>query len=66
MPNYVYKCQSCSQLHEMGQSYDARPIESCPHCGRKQLKRIIQPIALVFRGNGWYQTDNRKSQDRGM
>lgn len=60
MPTYEYLCQNCGHQLEQFQSITARPLRLCPKCGRKQLKRLIGAGAgILFKGNGFYQTDYR-------
>jgi predicted nucleic acid-binding Zn ribbon protein len=38
----------------------ARPLRTCPVCGKKELKRLIGTGAgIIFKGSGFYQTDYR-------
>jgi predicted nucleic acid-binding Zn ribbon protein len=36
------------------------PIEVCPTCGGS-VHRIVFPVGLMFKGSGFYSTDNRGS-----
>lgn len=36
------------------------PLSTCPTCGG-EVHRIVYPVGLVFKGSGFYSTDNRKS-----
>ena len=60
MPIYVYECRSCRRRFEKLQSYNDEPIRVCPHCGG-ETQRVFQPVGVIFKGSGWYITDNRKS-----
>jgi predicted nucleic acid-binding Zn ribbon protein len=33
-------------------------VEICPECGGG-VHRLIQPVGIVFKGSGFYVTDNR-------
>jgi len=60
MPVYAYKCENCDYHFDVKQSFSDDPITDCPNCGHKQtVRRIIQPAAVVFKGPGFYVTDNR-------
>jgi predicted nucleic acid-binding Zn ribbon protein len=38
----------------------AKPLRTCPACGKKRLKRLIGSGAgIIFKGSGFYQTDYR-------
>ncbi|MGH2616759.1 MAG: FmdB family zinc ribbon protein [Thermomicrobiales bacterium] len=36
------------------------PLTECPECGSR-IRRVIQPVGVVFKGSGWYITDSRPS-----
>jgi putative FmdB family regulatory protein len=60
MPTYDYVCDSCRHQFEAFHSMKAEPLQKCPECGRKKLRRMIGPgAAIVFKGSGFYQTDYR-------
>jgi len=41
------------------------PVKVCPECGG-EVRRLIQPVGIVFKGSGFYVTDNRaKSSTSG-
>ena len=60
MPTYEYHCPDCQRNFEEFQSITAKPIQKCPHCRGNKVKRLIgSGSALIFKGNGFYQTDYR-------
>lgn len=59
MPIYVYECSDCGIHFEQNQRISEDPIQDCPECGG-QVRRIIQPVGVVFKGSGFYVTDNRR------
>ena len=60
MPTYDYVCDACQHQFEAFHSIKADPIQKCPECGKKKLRRLIGPgAAIVFKGSGFYQTDYR-------
>lgn len=61
MPVYTYRCESCGVQFERQQSFSDAPLQVCPECRKKSLKRVISPAAIVFKGSGFYSTDNRPS-----
>ena len=65
MPIYVYECRSCRRRFEKLQSYNDEPIRVCPHCGG-ETHRVFQPVGVIFKGSGWYITDNRKSDSSAV
>lgn len=63
MPTYDYSCRSCGARFEIWQRMSDEPLTTCPTCGG-EVHRIVYPVGLVFKGSGFYRTDNRVS-DRG-
>lgn len=65
MPTYTYQCDSCGHGFEAVQRFADDPLSECPQCGAA-IRRVIQPVGVVFKGSGWYITDSRpKSSDGG-
>ena len=67
MPTYEYECPDCGTRFEEFQSITADPLEECPACGEKHVKRLISAGAgLIFKGSGFYETDyKRKNGSNG-
>ncbi len=61
MPVYTYRCESCGIQFERQQSFSDAPLQVCPECRKKSLKKVISPAAIVFKGSGFYSTDHRPS-----
>ena len=65
MPTYSYHCDSCGHDFEAVQRFADDPLTECPQCGAP-IRRVIQPVGVVFKGSGWYITDSRpKSSGEG-
>lgn len=60
MPRYVYECTKCQHSYEKLEGWDAKPKQRCPKCRATSI-RIPAPPAIVFKGSGWYSTDNRRT-----
>jgi putative FmdB family regulatory protein len=58
MPTYTYQCDSCGHGFEAVQRFADDPLNECPQCGAS-IRRVIQPVGVVFKGSGWYITDSR-------
>ena len=58
MPLYEYQCQSCGVRFERRQHVTDEPVNICPECGG-ETHRLIQPVGIIFKGSGFYVTDNR-------
>ena len=58
MPTYEYKCEECGIRFEKFQHFSEDPVRICPEC-EGAVRRVIQPVGIVFKGKGFYVTDNR-------
>jgi predicted nucleic acid-binding Zn ribbon protein len=36
------------------------PLTDCPECDEGHVHRVIQPVGIIFKGSGFYITDNRQ------
>jgi putative FmdB family regulatory protein len=61
MPTYEYRCQACGEHLEVVQSFQDEPLIQCPNCGGT-LRKVFSPVGVVFKGSGFYRTDNRSSR----
>ncbi len=60
MPTYVYACDMCGKQFEQFQSMKDDALTVCV-CGQEgAVRRVVQPVGIVFKGSGWYITDSRK------
>jgi len=60
MPTYEYECEACGHTFEKFQSIKAKPIRTCPACGKRKVRRLLGTGgALIFKGSGFYATDYR-------
>ena len=59
MPIYLYECDSCGVRFERLQRMSAEPLTQCPECDG-DVHRVIQPVGIIFKGSGFYITDNRQ------
>jgi putative FmdB family regulatory protein len=56
MPIYEYRCPN-GHLFELFQRIgDAQP-EKCEVCGEGPVERVLYPVAVHFKGSGFYTTD---------
>jgi putative FmdB family regulatory protein len=60
MPIYEYECTECGRHFERRQNFTEDPVQTCPECDGR-VQRVIQPVGVVFKGSGFYVTDNRRS-----
>lgn len=64
MPIYEYKCAN-GHLFEAVQSMSDEPLTKCEQC-RAPVERVFHPIAVHFKGSGFYTTDygSKKQADQ--
>ena len=60
MPIYEYECGNCHCCFERKQRFDDEPVAACPQCQGK-ARRVFHSVPIIFKGSGFYVTDNRKS-----
>jgi putative FmdB family regulatory protein len=60
VPIYEYRCEKCGNEYEKREGFEAPPRQRCPQCRGRAL-RVLQAAPIVFKGSGFYVTDNRKS-----
>ena len=62
MPTYEYECGRCNYVFERKQRFDEEPVAICPKCEGK-AHRVLNSVPIIFKGSGFYITDNRKGSD---
>lgn len=60
MPLYEYQCLPHGHRFEVRHGITDQPVAACPECGG-EVRRVIHPVGIVFKGSGFYATDSRKS-----
>ena len=65
MPIYVYQCDTCGLTFERRQRMAEPPLVDCPECDG-HVRRVIQPVGIVFKGSGFYVTDNRSRSSTAL
>ena len=55
MPIYEYRCLN-GHTFEVIQSMSDDPVEACEQCGAP-VERVFHPVAVHFKGSGFYTTD---------
>lgn len=59
MPFYEYECNLCHNRFEVRQGYLEESLSHCPKCNG-EVRRLFLPVPVIFKGSGFYITDNRK------
>src|SRR5436305_13638232 len=58
MPFYEYLCDR-GHTFEVMQRMSDDPVQECQSCGRP-VQRVFHPVAVHFKGSGFYNTDYGK------
>ncbi len=61
MPLYAYRCDNCGVQIERRQGFDDPQLKKCPECGENELRKLFTPVGILFKGPGFYATDNRSA-----
>ena len=64
MPIYEYRCPN-GHTFEMFQRMSDPPAETCVTCGAGPVEKLLFPVAVHFKGSGFYSTDYGRSRKRG-
>jgi putative FmdB family regulatory protein len=60
MPIYEYECLECGARFEKLQRFGDSAAGTCPN-GHRNVHRLFSQPAIIFKGSGFYITDNGKS-----
>lgn len=55
MPTYEYRCQN-GHTFEVVQRMTEEPVSVCANC-EAAVERVYHPVAVHFKGSGFYNTD---------
>ena len=63
MPTYEYRCPN-GHTFELFQRMTDPPPDGCVTCGAGPVEKLLFPVAVHFKGSGFYSTDygSRKSK----
>jgi len=61
MPFYEYRCER-GHTFEALQRMSDDPVAVCTNCG-EPVQRVLQPVAVHFKGSGFYSTDYGKRKN---
>jgi putative FmdB family regulatory protein len=63
MPIYEYRCRNGHDF-EVSQSMSEDPVSRCPECAAP-VERVFRPVAVHFKGSGFYSTDYARGRSDG-
>lgn len=66
MPIYAYACKQCDHTLDALQKIADAPLVDCPSCGEPGLKRQLSAPRFRLKGQGWYETDFKKDNQRNI
>jgi len=64
VPIYEYRCPN-GHVFEILQRMDDPAPEKCEVCGASPVERVLYPVAVHYKGSGFYSTDYGRSRKRG-
>jgi putative FmdB family regulatory protein len=64
MPLYTYRCNENDHEFQVRQRMADDPLTECVVCGGP-VRRVVTSVGVVFKGSGFYVTDNRSSNTNG-
>jgi putative FmdB family regulatory protein len=64
MPIYEYRCPNGHLLEVFHGMNDPSP-ERCEVCGASPLERVLHPVAVHYKGSGFYSTDYGRGGRKG-
>jgi putative FmdB family regulatory protein len=60
VPIYEYKCEN-GHVFDVIQKMSEEPLDRCQECGAP-AERVLHPVAVHFKGSGFYNTDYGKKK----
>jgi putative FmdB family regulatory protein len=63
MPIYEYRCEK-GHIFEVMQSMSDDPLTNCTTCNAS-VQRVFHPVAVHFKGSGFYTTDYGRKDKSG-
>jgi len=64
VPLYAYTCTACGHSFDIHQSFAEDALTVCPEC-EGRLRKVFSPVGVVFKGSGFYRTDNSSKKSSG-
>ncbi|MEA3356324.1 MAG: FmdB family zinc ribbon protein [Candidatus Bipolaricaulota bacterium] len=57
MPLYRYQCMECNAIFKEFKQNGNGAATVCPECGSTNTKRLLPRVGIIYKGNGYYNTD---------
>ena len=64
MPIYEYRCPN-GHTFEVFQRMSDPPVTACERCGASPVEKLLFPVAVHFKGSGFYSTDYGRGSRKG-
>jgi putative FmdB family regulatory protein len=64
MPIYEYRCPN-GHTFEVFQRMSDPPASACEICGAGPVEKVLFPVAVHFKGSGFYSTDYGRGSRKG-
>ena len=64
MPIYEYRCPN-GHTFEVFQRMTDAPVSVCETCGAGPVEKLLFPVAVHFKGSGFYSTDYGRGSRKG-
>jgi putative FmdB family regulatory protein len=64
MPIYEYRCPN-GHLFEVFHGMNDPGPDACEVCGAAPLERVLHPVAVHYKGSGFYSTDYGRGRKGG-
>jgi putative FmdB family regulatory protein len=65
LPTYDYQCRSCGTIIEVIHPMSEDGPSTCEVCGG-EMRRILHPAGIIFKGSGFYKTDSRSASSASV
>jgi len=64
MPIYEYRCPN-GHTFELFQKMSDPPADACEVCGASPVEKVLYPVAVHYKGSGFYSTDYGRGSRKG-
>jgi putative FmdB family regulatory protein len=65
VPTYSYACTDCDDRFDAVQAFSDDALATCAKCSGR-LRKLFNSVGVVFKGSGFYRTDNRESTKKSQ